>query len=124
MLTISLDNGEVIQLSNKSILLSVSGSPLTDFVNKKGDFDIIFLNGEVETKYNIELQQTTTIVLVNGKKVVVNVNGGVDFPSSKAVFLDGLDNKVFGLDKQYTGKLDSDSTDDADFFKMNKICSL
>jgi len=106
---IELENGSIISLNGKSLLILPADSKRNEIINKEGDYDVIIIIGGLDKTVIIELQQPATIVIDGGIKTIVNVKGGMALPISKAVFIGGIENKILGITKQSQGKIKTDS---------------
>lgn len=118
-----LENGDKIPVFNKTVLIVVKETPTTKIINRQGDYDFIFINGDSDVTFEIELEQPAVIVMVEGERNTVNVRGGLSIPLSKAIYIEGENNKINGLFHEYKGVFNPDfsSEDAVSFFEDNKI---
>lgn len=105
MIEIQLDNGIVIPLQGKSILLLPPSSRTNHVVNNEDDYDVIIIVAGIDRTINIELHQPAIIIVESGVRNVVNVTGGMALPISQAVFISGNENIVNGLSNQNKGQI-------------------
>jgi len=105
MVEIKLDNGIVMPLHGKKLLILPAGSRANNIINNEDDYDVIMIIAGIDRTVNIELHQPATIIVEAGIRTVVNVTGGMALPISQAVFISGIDNKVNGLTNQNQGKI-------------------
>ena len=105
MLEIKLNNGTVIPLRRKSILMLPAQNNITEFTNKEDDYEVIMIIGGVDRNVNIELSQPAIIIIDSGTRTTVNVTGGMALPLSQVVFINGVDNILNGLTTQNKGRI-------------------
>lgn len=124
MIDIQLENGTIIPLSGKSLLIIPAGSRENHIINNEDDYDVIMIIAGIDRTINIELHQPSIIIVEAGIRTKVNVTGGMALPISQAVFIAGIDNIVTGLTNQNRGKIISSYTDEFDLGSIsvfNKI---
>lgn len=114
MLEIKLENGKRIPLNGKSLLVLPAGSNTENIINNEDDYDVIMISAGTDRTVNIELHQPAIIIVEAGSNNVVNVTGGLALPISQAVLIDGVDNKVNGLETQNRGQIISKHRNDFD----------
>jgi hypothetical protein len=106
MLEIQLEDGTILPLHGKSLLVLPPGSRQTNVVtDQRNEWDVILIVGGVDRTLNIELHSPAIIVLYAGVRTEVNVNGGMALPISQVVFVHGVDNVVNGIATQNRGRI-------------------
>ena len=107
MLEIQLDNGRILDLHGKSLLILHRGSIINKIINNEDDFNIILITGVTDRTFDIEVHQPVIIVVEACKRTTVKVTGGMGLLLSEAVFINGNGNKIKGLKKakQNKGKI-------------------
>jgi len=122
MLEIHLEDGTTVPLRGKSVLIiPPSNNRQIKFVNKEDDYDVIMIYGGIARTVNIEIQQTTIIIVQDGMKTVVNVTGGMEVAISQAVFIGGDRNTVNGLSKQNRGQIMSSGSSPLDLGALTAL---
>ncbi len=105
MIEIHLENGKIIPLYRKSILILSSGFKNSHIINNEDNYDVIMIIAGIDRKVNIELHQPAIVILEGCIRTVVNVTGGMALPISQAVINGGMNNTINGLAKQNNGRL-------------------
>ena len=114
MIEIQLDNGTIIPLHGKSLLILPAGSRTNHVINNQDDYDVIMIIAGIDWTVNIELHQPAIIIVDAGIRTVVNVTSGMALPISQAVLIAGIDNTVNGLTTQNRGRIISAHRDEFD----------
>ena len=114
MIEIQLDNGTLIPLHGKSLLMLPSESRTNDITNNEDDYDVIMVIAGIDRTVNIKLHQPAIIIVNAGIRTIVNVTGGMALPISQAIFIGGLDNIVNGLKTQNHGRIISEHREEID----------
>src|ERR1039457_4165927 len=107
MLEIQLDNGRILDLHGKSLLILDRGSIINKIINNEDDFNIILITGVTDRTFDIEVHQPVIIVVEACKRTTVKVTGGMGLLLSEAVFIDGIENKSNGLERENRGEIRS-----------------
>ena len=105
MLEIHLDDGRHLHLHGKSLLILHRGSIINNIINNEDDYNMILITGVTDRTFSIEVHQPVIIVVEACKRTTVNVTGGMGLLLSEAVFIDGIENKINGLEKQNRGEI-------------------
>jgi hypothetical protein len=114
MLEIQLDNGTILPLHGKSLLILPAGNRTKHIINNEDDYDVIMVIAGIDRTINIELNQPAIIIVKAGIRTVVNVTGEMVLPISQAVLIAGIDNTVNGLTTQNRGRIISAHRDEFD----------
>lgn len=102
MIEIRLDNNEVINLYQKSVLLLPPGCRKDHYVND--DYDIIMVIAGVDRKLNLILNRKSILIVEAGVRTSIIVEG-VEAKNSQVVFITGVSNSVKGIPSQNRGRI-------------------